>query len=57
MQNITIPNAQDRVIQTLNYLMQDLGEQSGEKIVISCPLTTIEISKYLEHLERQLAAY
>lgn len=45
VQNITIPNAQDRVIQTLNYLMQDLGEQSGEKIVISCPLTTIEISK------------
>ncbi|MBY0599986.1 Crp/Fnr family transcriptional regulator [Bacillus bingmayongensis] len=45
VQNITIPNAQDRVIQTLNYLMNDLGEQDGEEIVISCPLTTIEISK------------
>lgn len=45
VQNITIPNAQDRVIQTLNYLMNDLGEQDGEEIVIACPLTTIEISK------------
>ncbi|MDM5186885.1 Crp/Fnr family transcriptional regulator [Bacillus sp. DX4.1] len=45
VQNITIPNAQDRVIQTLNYLMNDLGEQEGEEIVISCPFTTIEISK------------
>jgi CRP/FNR family transcriptional regulator, arginine deiminase pathway regulator len=45
VQNITIPNAQDRVIQTLGYLMNDLGEQEGEEVVISCPLTTIEISK------------
>lgn len=45
VQYITIPNAQDRVIQTVNYLMQDLGEKNGEEIVISCPLTTIEISK------------
>ncbi|MGG0237934.1 Crp/Fnr family transcriptional regulator [Bacillus rhizoplanae] len=45
IQNITIPNAQDRVIQTLCYLMNDLGEQEGEEIIISCPLTTIEISK------------
>ncbi|MGR5984157.1 Crp/Fnr family transcriptional regulator [Bacillus cytotoxicus] len=45
VQNITIPNAQDRVIQTLNYLMHDLGEPNGEEIVIPCPLTTIEISK------------
>ncbi|PGZ93630.1 Crp/Fnr family transcriptional regulator [Bacillus pseudomycoides] len=45
IQNITVPNAQDRVIQTLCYLMNDLGEQEGEEIIISCPLTTIEISK------------
>lgn len=45
VQNITIPNAQDRVTQTLNYLMKDLGEHNGEEVVISCPLTTIEISK------------
>ncbi|HDX9578157.1 TPA: Crp/Fnr family transcriptional regulator [Bacillus pseudomycoides] len=45
VQNITIPNAQDRVIQTLGYLMNDLGEEAGEEILISCPLTTIEISK------------
>ncbi|MCC3380230.1 Crp/Fnr family transcriptional regulator [Paenibacillus farraposensis] len=45
IQYITIPNAQDRVIQSLNYLRQDLGEQNGEEIVISCPLTTIGISK------------
>ncbi|GJM68485.1 hypothetical protein HMSSN036_07010 [Paenibacillus macerans] len=45
VQYITTPNAQDRVIQSLNYLRQDLGEQNGEEIVISCPLTTIEISK------------
>jgi hypothetical protein len=43
-----------RVIQTLNYLMQDLGEQSGEKIVISCPLTTIEISKLQNMLDHVL---
>ncbi|BFH60624.1 MULTISPECIES: Crp/Fnr family transcriptional regulator [Paenibacillus] len=45
VQNITIPNAQDRVTQALNYLMRDLGERNGEEIIISCPLTTIEISK------------
>lgn len=45
VQNITISNAQDRVIHTLGYLMNDLGEQEGKEIVISCPLTTIEISK------------
>ncbi|WP_020061665.1 Crp/Fnr family transcriptional regulator [Bacillus sp. 123MFChir2] len=45
VQNITIPNAQDRVIQTLGYLMNDLGEEAGKEILISCPLTTIEISK------------
>lgn len=45
VQNISIPNAQDRVIQALHHLMIFLGEQEGEEIIISCPLTTTEISK------------
>ncbi|HDR7588840.1 Crp/Fnr family transcriptional regulator [Bacillus mycoides] len=45
VQNISIPNAQDRVIQALHHLMNFLGEQEGEEIIISCPFTTTEISK------------
>lgn len=45
VQNINTPNAQDRVIQTINFLMNDLGEKDGQKIVIHCPITTTELSK------------
>lgn len=40
-----IPNAQQRVIQTLGYLMKDLGEEEQHNIVIKCPITTTDISK------------
>lgn len=40
-----IPNAQQRVIQTLSYLMSDLGEEQKHDVVINCPITTTEISK------------
>ncbi|MFD3445318.1 Crp/Fnr family transcriptional regulator [Microbacteriaceae bacterium 4G12] len=45
VQKITTPSAQDRVIQSIHYLMNDLGEREGSDIVIHCPITTTEISK------------
>ncbi|MFX3660633.1 MAG: Crp/Fnr family transcriptional regulator [Ectobacillus sp.] len=45
VQKITTPNAHDRVIQAIHYLMHDLGEIDGEHVVIHCPITTTDISK------------
>lgn len=45
MQAIVIPNAQERVLHSLKYLMEDLGEQDGSEIVIPCPLTASLISR------------
>lgn len=45
VQKINTPNAQDRVIQTINFLMNDLGEKEGQNIVIHCPITTTDMSK------------
>jgi len=45
VQKILIPNAQERVLHSLQFLMDDLGEKDGEDIVIPCPLTAANISK------------
>lgn len=45
VQQILIPNAQERVLHTLSFLMDDLGEKDGTDIIIPCPLTASKISK------------
>ncbi|CAM3770848.1 Crp/Fnr family transcriptional regulator [Mesobacillus zeae] len=45
VQKIVIPNAQDRVLHSLQFLMEDLGEKDGTEIVIPCPLTASKISR------------
>lgn len=45
VQKILIPNAQERVLHTLQFLMEDLGEKAGAGIVIPCPLTATNIAK------------
>ncbi|WP_418303033.1 Crp/Fnr family transcriptional regulator [Neobacillus drentensis] len=45
VQRILIPNAQERVLHTIQFLMEDLGVKDGKEIVIPCPLTAIHISK------------
>jgi CRP-like cAMP-binding protein len=45
VQTILTPNAQERVLHSLKFLMDDLGEQDGDEIIISCPLTAANISK------------
>ncbi|WP_066314454.1 Crp/Fnr family transcriptional regulator [Bacillus sp. FJAT-29814] len=45
VQKILVPNAQDRVMHTLQFLMEDLGVQNGNEIVIPCPLTAANIAK------------
>jgi CRP-like cAMP-binding protein len=45
VQQILIPNAQERVLHTLQYLMDDLGVKEGKEFVIPCPLTALTISK------------
>jgi CRP/FNR family transcriptional regulator, arginine deiminase pathway regulator len=45
VQKITTPNAQERVLHTLHFLMEDLGEKKNEEIIIPCPLTTTKIAK------------
>ncbi|MBS8266283.1 Crp/Fnr family transcriptional regulator [Mesobacillus boroniphilus] len=45
VEKILIPNAQERVLHTLQFLMDDLGEKKGEEVVIPCPLTAFCISK------------
>ncbi|WP_083413109.1 Crp/Fnr family transcriptional regulator [Bacillus massilinigeriensis] len=45
VQKIVIPNAQDRVLHSLQFLMEDLGEKDGNEIIIPCPLTASKISK------------
>ncbi|MGN1386119.1 MAG: Crp/Fnr family transcriptional regulator [Bacillus sp. (in: firmicutes)] len=48
-----LANAQQRVIQTLTYLMTDLGVYgSGNEIIIECPITTTEIA-YLSGTSRE----
>lgn len=45
VQQILIPNAQERVLHTLRFLMDDLGEKDDAEIIIPCPLTASTISK------------
>jgi CRP/FNR family transcriptional regulator, arginine deiminase pathway regulator len=45
VQKILIPNAQERVLHSLQFLMEDLGEKDGAGIIIPCPLTATNISK------------
>ncbi|MDR7002211.1 Crp/Fnr family transcriptional regulator [Neobacillus niacini] len=45
VQKIMTPNAHDRVLHSLQFLMEDLGEKSKEGIVIPCPLTAANIAK------------
>ena len=48
-----LANAQQRVIQTLTYLMSDLGVYgSKDEIIIECPITTTEIA-YLSGTSRE----
>ncbi|WP_042353939.1 Crp/Fnr family transcriptional regulator [Bacillus rubiinfantis] len=45
MQQILVPNAQERVLHALKYLMEDLGEEEETNIIVPCPLTAMTISK------------
>ncbi|NRD76454.1 Crp/Fnr family transcriptional regulator [Bacillus sp. BRMEA1] len=45
VQKIMVPNAQERVIHTLQFLMEDLGEKKKDGIQIPCPLTAANIAK------------
>lgn len=45
VQKILIPNAQERVLHSLQFLMEDLGERDGKEILIPCPLTANNIAK------------
>lgn len=45
VQQLLIPNAQERVLHALRFLMDDLGEKEGTGIIIHCPLTASMISK------------
>lgn len=45
VQQVVIPSAHDRVLQSLQLLIDDLGEKDGEEIVIPCPLTASNISR------------
>lgn len=47
-----IGNAQQRVFQTLTYLMTDLGVSKGNEMTIECPITTTEIA-YLSGTSRE----
>lgn len=45
LQEITTSSATDRVLHTIHYLMEDLGEREADSIRIRCPFTTIELSR------------
>lgn len=45
VQKILIPNAQERVLHSLQFLMEDLGKRDGAEILIPCPLTANNIAK------------
>jgi CRP-like cAMP-binding protein len=45
VQKIMVPNAQVRVLHTLLFLMEDLGEKDKDGIMIPCPLTAANIAK------------
>lgn len=45
LQEIITPSASERVINTIHYLMEDLGEKEAGGVRVRCPFTTIEISR------------
>lgn len=45
VQQILVPNAQERVLHALHFLMEDLGVEDGADIIIPCPLTASNIAK------------
>ncbi|WP_244440914.1 Crp/Fnr family transcriptional regulator [Neobacillus jeddahensis] len=45
VQRILIPNAQERVLHSIQFLMEDLGVKDDGQIIIPCPLTASHISK------------
>ncbi|MFK9090091.1 Crp/Fnr family transcriptional regulator [Bacillus salipaludis] len=45
VQRILIPHAQERVLHSIQFLMEDLGVKDGSEVVIPCPLTASHISK------------
>jgi CRP-like cAMP-binding protein len=44
IKNVMTPSAHIRVVNTINYLMDDLGEKESGTIRINCPITTTKIS-------------
>ena len=44
IKNVMTPSAHIRVLNTINYLMTDLGERQSGLIRINCPITTTKIS-------------
>jgi CRP/FNR family transcriptional regulator, arginine deiminase pathway regulator len=45
VQKIMVPNAQERVLHSLQFLMEDLGVKDKDGIMIACPLTAANIAK------------
>ena len=45
VQEIITPNASERVLNTIHYLIEDLGEKEAGGIRVRCPFTTIELSR------------
>ncbi|GGB52009.1 cyclic nucleotide-binding protein [Lentibacillus populi] len=45
LQTISTPYATDRVIQALNYLVQNFSSKKGEDFVVDVPMTMTEIAK------------
>ena len=45
VQRILIPHAQERVLHSIQFLMEDLGVKDDNEVVIPCPLTAAHISK------------
>ena len=44
IKNVMTPSAHKRVVNTINYLMNDLGVKESGVIRINCPITTMKIS-------------
>ena len=44
IKNVMTPSAHVRVLNTIDYLMNDLGEEESGVIRINCPITTTKIS-------------
>ncbi|WP_214759886.1 Crp/Fnr family transcriptional regulator [Exiguobacterium sp. s129] len=45
VQEIITPSAKERVINTLHFLIEDLGEPDEQGVRVRCPFTAIELSR------------